>query len=205
MLEIIDLTCQRGGRELFSHLSFTLKFGDALHIQGSNGSGKTSLLRMVAGLSRPEFGVIKWKGLNLADSREQYTSELLYLGHQPAIKDDLTVAENLWISVRMGGFYCTQQALRPALESVGLGKHFSLPARVLSQGQRRRLTLARLWVEKKMLWVLDEPLTALDMQAEELLQQRLAEHLAEGGMLLFTSHQAFSFGPYAMRSLRVGA
>lgn len=204
MLEVIDLACQRGGKELFNHLSFTLKSGEILHVEGANGSGKTSLLRILAGLARPEVGLIKWKGLDLTDSREQYVSELLYLGHQTAIKDDLTVAENLWIAVQMSGLQQTKQDLKPVLESVGLGKQFALPARVLSQGQRRRLALARLWVEKKSLWVLDEPMTALDVQAEALLQQRMTEHIAEGGMLLVTSHQTLSFGQYVIRSLRVG-
>ena len=205
MLEIIDLACQRGGRRLFEHLSFTLSAGEALHIEGVNGSGKTSLLRMVACLSVPVSGAIKWKDLSLADSREQYVSELLYLGHQSAIKDDLTVAENLWVFAQMSGHHQTQGALKSALENVGLSKHFSLPARVLSQGQRRRLALARLWVEKKALWILDEPMTALDVQAEAMVQQRFAEHLTEGGMLLLTSHQPVNLGRYVSRFLRIGA
>jgi heme exporter protein A len=205
MLEIKDLACQRGGRKLFDNVSFSLKSGEALHITGVNGSGKTSLLRMIAGLARPESGTIEWKGLRLDHSLEHYASELLYLGHQPAIKDDLTVLENLWVSLQMSGSHKAKQELKAALESVGLGKHSSLPARVLSQGQRRRLALARLWVERKPLWVLDEPMTALDVQAEGMLQQLLEEHIGEGGMLLFTSHQAVSIGQYIMCTMRIGA
>lgn len=189
MLEVIDLGCLRGGRKLFGGLSFSLSPCQLLHVQGANGSGKTSLLRIVSGLSRQDAGKVRWYNHDIHDIREEYASGLLYLGHQPAIKDDLTVVENLWVSTRLSGVNPTSDALKSALEVIGLGRHGTLPARVLSQGQRRRLALARLWLSNKKLWILDEPFTSLDTQAIGLVEVRLEDHLSQGGMVILTTHQ----------------
>jgi len=189
MLEVVDLGCLRGGRKLFGGLSFSLSPCQLLHVQGANGSGKTSLLRIISGLSRQDAGKVRWNNHDIADIREEYAIGLLYLGHQPAIKDDLTVVENLWVSTRLSGVNSTPDALKSALEVVGLGRHGNLPARVLSQGQRRRLALARLWLSNKNLWILDEPFTSLDTQAISLVEVRLEDHLSQGGMVILTTHQ----------------
>jgi heme exporter protein A len=189
MLEVSGLECRRGGRALFSNLAFSVKPGELLHIQGENGSGKTSLLRILAGLSRQEEGQVLWNNADIREVREEYAAKLLYLGHQPAIKDDLTVAENLSISSRMAGIEPSFSHMEAALEHVGLARRVNLPARVLSQGQRRRLATARLWLDDRPLWVLDEPFTALDVHATALLEERLQRHLAGNGMVVLTTHQ----------------
>ena len=172
MLDISGLECLRGGRQLFRHLDFSLGAGELLHVQGVNGSGKTSLLRILAGLSRPHGGEVSWNDRNILQGREEYATQLLYLGHQPAVKDDLTVIENLNVSSRLAGLNPNQDQLHAALELTGLEKRIGVPARVLSQGQRRRLALSRLWLDQRPLWILDEPFTALDVQASSLLEQR---------------------------------
>lgn len=204
MLTVSGLECRRGGRALFSGLSFGLQPGELLHIQGVNGSGKTSLLRILAGLSRQDAGGVRWNGTDIRESREDYASSLLYLGHQPAVKDDLTVAENLSVSLRMAGLEPSYQGLEAALEIVGLARRVNLPARVLSQGQRRRLALARLWLDTRPLWVLDEPFTALDMHATALLESRLDRHLSEGGMVVLTTHQLPTVQENFLRVLSLG-
>lgn len=189
MLEAHNLTCLRGGRQLFSDINFAVGAGELLHVQGANGSGKTSLLRILAGLSRPDTGIVRWCGNDIREAKEEYAAQLLYLGHQPAVKDDLTALENLQVSSRIAGLDSTLDDLRAALEMTGLGKRTALPARVLSQGQRRRLALSRLWLDERPLWVLDEPFTALDVQATALLEERLESHLAKGGTVVLTTHQ----------------
>ncbi|MDO9365439.1 MAG: cytochrome c biogenesis heme-transporting ATPase CcmA [Methylotenera sp.] len=190
MLEVIALECRRGERKLFSELSLSLNPGQLLHVQGTNGSGKTSLLRILAGLSRQDAGKIFWNNTDIHAMYDEYASSLLYLGHQPAVKDDLTVTENLLVSAQIGGVNPTSDALKSAIEIVGLSRQTNLPARVLSQGQRRRLALARLWLDNKPLWILDEPFTALDVEATTLLEARLDAHLAIGGMVVLTTHQS---------------
>lgn len=204
MLNVVGLECRRGGRALFRDLAFALNSGELLHIQGVNGSGKTSLLRILAGLSRQEAGEVQWNGADIRESREDYASSLLYLGHQPAVKDDLTVAENLAVSCRLAGIEPSFHGMEMALETVGLARRINLPARVLSQGQRRRLALARLWLDQRPLWVLDEPFTALDVHATALLESRLEQHLTGGGMVVLTTHQLPSIAENFLRVLSLG-
>ena len=199
MLESVGLTCLRGGRRLFENLGFTVSSGELVHLQGSNGSGKTSLLRILTGLSSPDTGEVRWRGESIRQVRDAYVSEMLYLGHHPAIKDDLSVRENLQISLRLAGLCPTADAVRSAIEVVGLGGRANLPARVLSQGQRRRLALARLWLDARPLWILDEPFTALDVHATSLLESRLEQQLAQGGMVVLTTHQPPSIAPRYVR------
>lgn len=205
MLKAQGLGCVRGSRQLFGDLSFSLHPSELLHIQGPNGSGKTSLLRILTGLSRPESGEIFWQGDNIREVREAYASSLLYLGHQPAVKDDLSAAENLEYAVRIAGIEPSRKKLEESLDAVGLGTRQRLLARFLSQGQRRRLSLARLWLEQRSLWILDEPFTALDVQATLLLEARLEGHLAEGGMVVLTTHQSPAIAEGYVRVLSLDA
>lgn len=189
MLEGIDLACVRGERTLFSHLSFTLEEGEILLVQGANGSGKTSLLRMICGLLTPAFGEIRWFSENVAAERESFHADLTYLGHMPAVKDELTAVENLQFACRLSGEIPAPENVESALAHLGLSHCKDLPVKLLSQGQRRRVGLARLLIVKTRLWVLDEPLAALDQSAVRLVESLLGEHLRRGGMALLTTHQ----------------
>ncbi|OIQ83727.1 cytochrome c biogenesis ATP-binding export protein CcmA [mine drainage metagenome] len=205
MLKVDALVCQRGGRRLFENLSFVVGPGELVHVQGVNGSGKTSLLRILTGLSMPDAGEVRWMELDIRQSRDSYVAHLLYLGHHPAVKDDLSVEENLQVSSRLAGVDPAAVDIGNALEATGLKNRAKLPARVLSQGQRRRLALARLWLDRRMLWVLDEPFTALDVHATRLLEHRMEQHLSEGGMVVLTSHQQPLIAERYLRTLSIGA
>lgn len=204
MLEVERLACQRGGRWLFRDLDFTLAAGEMLHVQGINGSGKTSLLRILAGLSVPESGRVSWQNVAVEDAREEYVAKLLYLGHQPAVKDDLTVIENLMLTCRLAGTDVSLPGVVSTLETVGLSRWVHSPARILSQGQRRRLALARLWLDVRPLWILDEPFIALDIEAAALLENRLQSHLAGGGMIILTTHQRPAVAIQCLRMVSLG-
>lgn len=203
MLELVGLACLRGGRRLFEQINFEVGPGELVHLQGANGSGKTSLLRILAGLSSPDAGEVRWRGEDIRKTRDAYVAEMLYLGHHPAIKDDLTVHENLLVSSRLAGLDPEAETIRTAIDVVGLAGRATLPARVLSQGQRRRLALARLWLDVRPLWILDEPFTALDVHATRLLEAKLEEHLSQGGMVMMTTHQPPSISPDYVRTLSV--
>ncbi len=189
LLEAHKLTCIRGVRPLFKNVSFQIDAGACLLVQGANGSGKTSLLRLLAGLTPPAEGTVYWKGESLKQWGEEYRSELLYCGHQNALKEELTAEENLLSSIALAGRRIGTDAVRDALYQAGLAGRESLPVRVLSQGQRRRASLARLLLEHRSIWILDEPLTALDTSAVQWLASVIDQHLALGGVIVLTSHQ----------------
>lgn len=184
-----DLECMRGERHLFKNLSFQMEAGACLLVQGANGSGKTSLLRILAGLTPPSAGAVHWKGESIKQLGDEYRSELLYCGHQNALKEELTAEENLLSSAVLGGRRVNMEAVREALGQAGLAGRESLPVRVLSQGQRRRTSLARLLLDHRPIWILDEPLTALDTSAVRWLAGVIDQHLALGGLTVMTSHQ----------------
>ncbi|NVO07213.1 MAG: cytochrome c biogenesis heme-transporting ATPase CcmA [Rhodoferax sp.] len=183
-----DLTVRRGTEVLFKALSFELHAGQLVWLRGSNGSGKTSLLRVIAGLSRPDGGHLSWGGQPLATS-EEYTARLVYLGHANALKDDLTAMEALRFLTTVHGRACAQERMDAALRRMGVFHRRKLPVRMLSQGQRRRVALARLVLEDRPgFWVLDEPFDALDDAGLNLVQELFVENAKRGGTVLFTSH-----------------
>ena len=189
MLTAQGLACLRGDRLLFKDLGFVLEAGSLLYVLGENGSGKSSLLRMLCGLLMPEQGEILWAGKSIKSHAEQYLPNLKYLGHLNGLKDDLTALENLQMGARIAGQDVTAAAALAALTAIGIARCANLPVRVLSQGQKRRVALAALWLSRSPLWILDEPFAALDVAATEVLAARISEHLAAGGMTILTSHQ----------------
>lgn len=189
MLKISNLACIRGDHQLFSGLSFSLGAGELMQVQGENGSGKTSLLRTLCGFMQPAAGEIRWRGRDVKELGEEYYAEMIYLGHLNAIKDELNAVENLRISAGLSGCAVDEQEALAALRRMGLRRREHLPVKVLSQGQRRRVALSRLLVGDAHLWILDEPLTALDVGAVGLMQELIGEHLSKGGMAIFTTHQ----------------
>lgn len=192
-LEANALECVRGGRTLFQNLSFSLGPGELLEVSGANGSGKTSLLRMLCGLLAPAAGEILWGGEKIRALKEEYLKELAYLGHANGVKAELSAAENLRIQYGLAeGRRPDEERIVAALERMGLGGGLWRPAKMLSQGQQRRLALARLLISGRALWILDEPLTALDSAAVQLVQAVVGEHLDGGGLAVLTTHQPLS-------------
>jgi heme exporter protein A len=190
MLTVANLSCVRGERRLFADLAFELAVGEWLHVRGENGAGKTTLLRALVGLSPPDHGEICWRGEPIKSLGEDYRREVLYLGHYGAVKEDLTPLENLKLSASLDGRQIGDGEALAALHRFGLRGREELPVRCLSAGQKRRVLLARLVTRKATLWVLDEPFTALDVRAVDMLSALIAEHVAAGGLAVLTSHQA---------------
>ena len=193
-LQARNLRCIRGKQTLFQGLDLQLKAGQWLYLQGENGAGKTSLLRILAGLALPTDGEVLWQGAPIAQQRGQYHQNLLYIGHNAGLKEDLTLTENLQALCRMDGLRIKDADIREALTHMGLAKRQHLPARVLSAGQKRRGLLARALLRPAKLWILDEPFNALDVNAIADVQNLLKAHLAQGGMLVLTSHQIPDLG-----------
>ena len=189
MLRVSHLVCSRGNKPLFADVSFELQAGQALHLEGDNGVGKTSLLRIVCGLSPADAGEVCWQDQTIQHNTAAFRSSLFYLGHGLSLKEELTALENLMSDAAVSGRSLTEPQAMVALARMGLRGREHLPLRVMSQGQKRRTALARLLASQAPLWVLDEPFVALDVKAVDGLRSLLAEHVANGGMVLFTSHQ----------------
>jgi heme exporter protein A len=204
MLEALNLAARRGFAKLFTGLSFRVDRGEALVVTGANGTGKTTLLRMLAGLSVPSAGEIRWKGQAAAPFDPALRAALAFAGHLPALKDELTAEENLASLVALDGEQVTADVLRDALDNVALSRQRTLPARVLSQGQRRRIGLARLSLLPRPLWILDEPVTALDAAGAELLARIVAGHLVKGGIAVAATHAPLGLPAARVRPLALG-
>ena len=189
MLEAVNLGCTRGDRRLFTGLNFSVKAGELIELRGANGSGKTSLLRILSGLAAPAEGEVRWQGQSIRSLGEEYSGAVAYLAHQNGVKDELSAIENLRIACGVTGNPLSTSDAQAILERVGLGRQQNLPARSLSAGQRRRVALARLLTSKATLWLLDEVLTSLDDTAIKLSRQFIGDHLSNGGLAVIATHQ----------------
>jgi heme exporter protein A len=189
-LAVVDLECIRGDNLLFTGLNFTLESGQLLQIEGANGSGKTSLLRIMAGLGRASEGEVRWEGLDILKQGPAYFAHMAYLGHALGVKTELSAVENLRMALALAGRAFDAEAVSQALERVGLAGREDIPARALSAGQKQRVALARLLACPARLWIMDEPFTALDGAGVGLVRSLLEAHVEQGGMAVLTSHQA---------------
>jgi heme exporter protein A len=204
ILEVVNLECVRGDRRLFRNISFSLKPGAILHLTGPNGSGKTSLLRIISGLMQPAVGEVRWKGATIRSLAEEYSGSVTYVGHRNGVKEELTSIENLRISSGLSGIALSREQARLALLKVGLAGRENLPARYLSEGQRRRSALARLLTSGSMLWLLDEVLASLDQAAGVLIESIIGEHLSKGGMAIAATHQELHISAGSVQRLELG-
>jgi heme exporter protein A len=202
-LEARGLACERSGRTLFRGLSLSLSGGELLRVSGENGSGKTSLLRVLCGLLSPSAGEVRWHGEPIGSLKEDYAAALVYLGHAPAVKDELTAEENLSIACELAGHRVSDAAVKEALAEMGAPP--ARPVRRMSQGQRRRAALARLLLSAdKPLWLLDEPFAALDVAAVGLVERTVSAHLGRGGIVVLTTHQDTGLAPTRVVELQAG-
>ncbi len=203
MLEIQTLECVRDDRLLFSDLSFAVADAEVLQIEGPNGSGKTSLLRIICGLRLPEAGQVMWQGKSISSNREDYYANMVYIGHLPCIKADLTVMENVRSLLDTRSLTLSNVVIEAALAKVGLASYEDVQGKALSSGQRRRILLAFIELAQAKLWILDEPLTALDVQGVDLLESMILEHREAGGSVVFTTHHGMQLD-CEMRSVQLG-
>ncbi|PST96991.1 heme ABC transporter ATP-binding protein CcmA [Photobacterium iliopiscarium] len=214
MLSVANLSCVRDERVLFDELTFTISSGELVQIEGPNGAGKTTLLRIIAGLGYPDSGDVLWCNENIVTAREDYHQALLFLGHQTGVKRELTAFENLAFFQAMhtceqgsdlkGTPKVSDDALWQALAHVGLAGREDISAGQLSAGQQRRVALARLWLSNHKLWVLDEPLTAIDKQGVKVLEALFLSHAERGGMVLLTTHQDMFVDSDRLRKIKLG-
>jgi heme exporter protein A len=204
MLEAQQLSARRGFARLFTDLSFRVAPGEALVVSGANGAGKTTLLRILAGLTAPSSGGMHWNGRRYSPFDPLLRGALAFSGHLPALKDELTAEENLESLLALDGEKVAVASVRKALDDVALARQRTLPARVLSQGQRRRIGLARLALLRRALWILDEPLTALDAAGAALLTRMLTGHLASGGLAVAATHAPLGLPESRTRALVLG-
>ena len=195
LLRVDTLGCERGGRLLFDNLSLQLNRGEGLRIEGGNGSGKTSLLRLLAGLSQPQRGRVQWPACS--------PPQLLYIGHLAAVKALLSPLENLqwWAALHAPAAASDRSALLAALTAAGIGAALEQPCHSLSAGQQRRVALARLHIAQQPLWLLDEPFTAIDSHGVEELKMLISQHLQRGGSAVITSHQSVDIAGFHRCSL----
>ncbi|MGH8397821.1 MAG: cytochrome c biogenesis heme-transporting ATPase CcmA [Gammaproteobacteria bacterium] len=199
-LSVHNLTIWRGERCLCRDINFQLMNGEALHVQGPNGSGKTSLIRVLTGLGRADEGELHWCGQSLHQSGSEYRASLAYIGHGNGVKLGLSPRENLLVAGALSATPADGD-IEAALERVSLSACADLPCGMLSMGQRRRTALARLLLNRASLWFLDEPLASLDPAGVDLLAQMLKSHLSSGGLVVFATHQPMSLAPFPVKTL----
>jgi len=204
MLEVSNLTAIRDERVLFESLSFQLQSGDLVQVEGRNGTGKTTLLRIISGLGDRDEGSISWKGESIESNRDAYHQDLLFLGHQTGVKRELSAYENLHFYQSIHNSTTTKEDIYYALTQVGLAGREDVPAGQLSAGQHRRVALARLWLSKQPLWILDEPLTAIDKQGVKVLESLFMKHAESGGIVLLTTHQDMFADSPKLKKIKLG-
>jgi heme exporter protein A len=192
LIQAIELQCERGHRRLFDRLSFQLESGQCMHIAGDNGAGKTSLLRILCGLLSPTSGEVRWNGRPIHRVRDEYGADLVYVGHVNGVKDDLSAAENLRVWAAMAALKVGADDLMRALRLLAIERFAHWPAGQLSQGQKRRVALARLALASQArIWILDEPFNALDPGGVGILNQLIEAHVGGGGAVALTTHQSW--------------
>lgn len=204
MLKVIDLHFKRSDKVILSNIGFSLNSGELLHVLGENGSGKTTLLRILTGLLIPEQGEICWEYENVSNRNLRYKAETLYISHLNGLKDDLSALENLQSSAQMRGDNNGKAEIKNALISTGVGHYMHTNIGILSQGQKRRVALAYLWLTKCKLWILDEPFVSLDANSIQAVLNRISKHIQNGGMVILTSHQEVSHPSILAKTLRLG-
>ena len=204
MLDIINLTCVRGDKQLFSELSFSVEPGTLLFVHGPNGSGKTTLLRTLCGLTLQEEGEIHWEKENVKSLKEDYLRHVSYFGHLNGLKDELTGLENCRFATQLAGVEVSDDEISDVLDRLGVEICQDLPTKVLSQGQKKRTALARFLLVKTKVWILDEPFTALDIHAVDLLLTILGEHVKSGGIVILTTHQEVDLEGVTVDHLHLG-
>jgi len=205
VLNVQHLAARRGFTHLFADLTFTVDSGEALLVTGANGSGKTTLLRILAGLTAPATGTVRWRGAEVGAFSASMRQDVAFVGHLPALNDTLTAQENLLQLLALSGDAVRLEDVRVALSAVALDRQATLPVRALSQGQRRRVALARLALARRALWLLDEPATALDAAGATILSELTARHLAGRGCVVATTHQPLAFGSAQVTTLALGS
>lgn len=201
MLEAHGLTCRRGDQLLFQDLDLAVRGSALLQVVGPNGCGKTTLLRVLSGLRRPDEGRVTWNAADVGVLSGDFRIELAYVGHQAGIKEELTPVENLEMAAALSSG--SRARVLPALKTLGLARVALQPCASLSSGQRRRVALARLLISPARLWILDEPLTGLDAQGQKLTAELLVQHADRGGLVVFTSHQEFNLQYTHLTSLQL--
>jgi heme exporter protein A len=205
MLEVTNLDCIRGDRKLFSDINLSLKPGTFLQLQGANGSGKTSLLRILCGLLAPARGEVRWQGADIRSLGEEYFTAVTYIGHRCAVKEELTCIENHRINNGLAGVEISKAEAFETLGKMGLAGRENFPARLLSEGQRRRLALSRLLSCSTPLWLLDEVLTSLDRAAVTLITSIIEAHLRTGGIAIVATHQELNLAAGSFERLQLAS
>lgn len=204
MLEVSNLTAIRDDRVLFENLAFKVNTGEIVQIEGRNGTGKTTLLRIIAGLGDCESGEIYWNNNLTVSNRDLFHQDLLFLGHQTGVKRELTGFENLSFYQSVQKSNMDKETIWNVLAQVGLAGREDVPVAQLSAGQQRRVALARLWLSRQPLWILDEPLTAIDKQGVKVLENLFLQHAENGGIVILTTHQDMFTDSPKLRKIRLG-
>lgn len=199
MLKASDLTCVRNGRKVFQNVNVSLQAGEVLHVQGENGVGKSSLLRVLCGLLEPESGIISWNNQPIQEDYRSYFANLAYLGHKCGLKSTLTVAENLQIFSGAS----EKTIMMQGLEQLGIAHLLNARVEILSAGQQQRVAWLRCVIKKANLWLLDEPFNAMDQASISTVTSWMSQHIQQDGMIIFTSHQDIPLHEIKMQTLRL--